>query len=103
MKFLQAIWWIARSARVAAPAAGILAVLAACAVQEASPDDIAIVYNALHPQIAEFKAQRHCNQFGKTAVLVETMPAPPSFETLFTRSSRSLFRCVRPASEDEVS
>lgn len=77
--------------------------LAACAVQEASPDDIAIVYNALHPQVAEFQAQRHCNQFGKTAILVETMPAPPSFETLFTRSSRSLFRCVRPAAEDEVS
>lgn len=103
MKLLQAILWTIRSARVAALIAGILAVVAACAIQEATPDGIAIVYNALHPQVADFEAQRHCNQFGKTAVLVETMPAPPSLETLFTRSSRSLFRCVRPAAEDEVS
>ena len=48
----------------------------------------------MHPQIAEFEAQRHCNQFGKTAVLVETMPVRPSVETLFTRSSQSVFRCV---------
>ena len=103
MKLFRPRRWIAGSARVAASGGGILAVLAACAIQEATPDEIAIVYNALHPQVAEFEAQRHCNQFGKTAVLVETMPAPPSLETLFTRSSRSLFKCVGPAAEDEVS
>ena len=80
----------------------ILAVLAGCAIREATPDDITIVYNAMHPQVAEFKAQRHCAQFGKTAVLAETTPVPPSFETLFTRSSRSLFRCARLAGPEET-
>ena len=102
MKLFRSGWWITRSPRVAATGVLILAVLAACAIREATPDDITIVYNAMHPQVAEFKARRHCNQFGKTAVLAETMPVPPSFETLFTRSSRSLFRCVPSAGDNEA-
>ena len=102
MKLLRSRWWITRSPRVAAISMPILAVLAGCAIREATPDDITIVYNAMHPQVAEFKAQRHCNQFGKMAVLAETTPVPPSFETLFTRSRRSLFRCVPSAGANEA-
>ena len=82
------------SLRVAAIGLALTPVVVGCAVRDATPDGIAIVYNAMHPQMAEFQAQRHCNQFGKTAVLVETMPVRPSVETLFTRSSQSIFKCV---------
>jgi hypothetical protein len=68
--------------------------LLGCAVRDASPDGVTIVYNALHPEIADYRAQQHCNGYGKNAVLVETIPVAPSFETLFTRSTRSVFRCM---------
>lgn len=102
MKLPRSTWWITRSPRVAAISVAILAPLAGCAIRDATPDDITIVYNAMHPQVAEFKAQRHCNQFGKTAVLADTRPVPPSVETLFTRSSRSVFRCVPSAGAAEA-
>ncbi len=88
---------IEQSLRVAAIGLALTSVVAGCAVRDATPDGITIVYNAMHPQMAEFQAQRHCNQFGKTAVLVETMPVRPSVETLFTRSSQSVFKCVLSA------
>jgi hypothetical protein len=86
-----------RSFKAAAIGLALMPVLAGCAVREATPDGITIVYNAMHPQVADYEAQQHCGDYGKTAVLVETMPVPPSFETLFTRSSRSVFRCVPAA------
>jgi hypothetical protein len=68
--------------------------LTSCAVREATPNGITIVHNALHPEIADYEAQQHCAQYGKSAVLTETSPAPPSMDTLFTRSSRSVFKCM---------
>jgi hypothetical protein len=76
----------------------MLPCLASCAVRDATPDGITIVYNALHPEIADYEARQHCAQYGKTAVLVETAPAPPSLDTLFTRSSRSVFKCMEVSS-----
>ena len=80
--------------RVAVIGLAMLAAFAGCAVQDRTPDGITIIHNALHPQIASSEAQRHCARFGKSAVLVETAPAPPSPGTLFTRSTRSVFACI---------
>lgn len=64
-----------RSFKAAAIGLALMPVLARCAVREATPDGITIVYNAMHPQVAVYEAQQHCGDYGKTAVLVETMPA----------------------------
>jgi hypothetical protein len=80
--------------KVAVIGLAMLPAFAGCAVRDATPDGVTIVYNALHPQIADYEAQQHCAQYGKSAVLVETAPAPPSLDTLFTRSSRSVFKCM---------
>jgi hypothetical protein len=80
--------------KVAVAGLAVVPAFASCAVRDATPDGITIVYNALHPQIADYEAQQHCGQYGKSAVLVETAPAPPSLDTLFTRSSRSVFKCM---------
>ena len=84
--------------RMAVIGLAMLPAFAGCAVQDRTPDGITIIHNALHPQIASSEAQRHCARFGKSAVLVETAPAPPLPSTLFTRSSRSVFECMEAPS-----
>jgi hypothetical protein len=88
---------LARNMRIRLRVAVIALVMpafASCAVRQATPDGITIVHNALHPEIADYEAQQHCAQYGKSAVLVETAPTPPSLDTLFTRSNTSVFKCM---------
>jgi hypothetical protein len=86
---------------------GLMSVLAclsvaACATAEESPDGITIEFNALHPGLAQFEANQHCQKFGKQAVLVSTQAGTPSIATLFTRTSVSTFRCVGAVAIEET-
>jgi hypothetical protein len=80
--------------RYPALAATIGLLLSACAVRHASPDGITIEHDALQPELAVVDAERHCEKYGKKAVLVKTTPEAPSPSLLYLNSSLSVFDCV---------
>lgn len=73
---------------------GCLLLLSACAVRHASPDGIAIEHDAYQPALAAIDAMKHCDKYGKKAVLVKTTPPAPSASLFFLNSSLSVFDCV---------
>jgi hypothetical protein len=75
-----------------AAASGLL--LAACAVRHASPEGITIEHDALQPELAVIDAERHCEKYGKKAVLVKTTAEAPSASLFYLNSSVSVFDCV---------
>ena len=74
--------------------AGSLLLLAGCAVRHASPEGITIEHDAFQPELAVIDAKKHCDKYGKKAVLVKTTPPAPSPSLLYLNSSLSVFDCV---------
>jgi len=72
----------------------VLLVLAGCAVRHETPEGIVIEHNALHPELADIEAQKHCARYGKKAVLVKRTAAAPSPSLLYMRSRVSIYDCV---------
>jgi hypothetical protein len=75
-------------------ALAIGALLAACAVRHASPEDITIEHDAKQHELAMVEAERHCAQYGKKAELVKTTAEAPSASLFYLSSSLSVFDCV---------
>ena len=76
------------------------AVLAACSVVHATPEQITVQFSTYHPDFAMNQATRHCAQFGKRPVLVRTEAVAPSLSTFFTNTWESTFDCVSPPPPD---
>ena len=74
--------------------AGLLLLLAGCAVRHASPEGITIEHDAFQPELAVIDANKHCDKYGKKAVLVKTTPPAPSRSLFYLNSSLSVFDCV---------
>jgi hypothetical protein len=74
--------------------AAAIGLVAACAVRHAGPDGITIEHDALQPELAVIDAERHCEKYGKKAVLVTTTPEAPSASLFYLNSSLSVFDCV---------
>ena len=73
---------------------GLSLLIAACAVRHESPDGITIEHDAYQPELATVEAQKHCDQYGKQAVLVKTTAPAPSASLFYLESSLSVFDCV---------
>jgi hypothetical protein len=73
---------------------GFLLLIAACAVRHESPDGIIIEHDVYQPELATVEAQKHCDEYGKQAVLVKTTAPAPSASLFYLDSSVSVFDCV---------
>ena len=82
----------ARMWRLTIPAAGLL--LAACAVQSGDENAVAIEYTTNQPGVAQWTADKHCEKFGKRAVLMRK-GSRQSHYCLIPQTNVAEFDCVK--------
>lgn len=94
---------MSRSRRLAAALVilGVAASAGGCSTIEATEDRVVIQYNTYYSDMAFSAAQRECARFGRTAELVATRAAEPSWRTAFTRTTISTFDCVPATPPDQ--
>lgn len=85
---LRPVW--SKLALLAVAAMGV----AGCTVRQTTADSISVEYDALHPEFGQIEANRHCQQFGKSAVLVATRPGTPSLSTMMLNSTIGTYHCT---------
>jgi len=74
-------------------AVAALLFVAACAASVSSPNGITVEHAATQPGVGQWRADRHCAQFGKRAVLVRKGPKQSNYG-LYPQTNVSEFDCV---------
>lgn len=72
-----------------------LSSLSGCASEYADADGISITHSAENNLLVQGKADRHCEMFGKQALLVQRSPISSAY---IVQTVTSTFRCVTPPS-----
>ena len=81
--------------RFGAAAIALSFLLAACAVTHSGDENgISIEYTTYQPGVAQWKADNHCAQYGKRAVLVRRGPRESNYG-LIPQTNVAEFDCVK--------
>lgn len=79
----------------AASAVAVPLLLAACAVTKTGDENgIVIEYTTHQPGVAQWKADNHCSQYGKSAVLARRGPRESNYG-LIPQTNVAEFDCVK--------
>jgi len=92
---LEQRWMLFTSVLVKILCLGVVIGVTGCAVQ-VTGKQVSVVHPADKFFVAEWQAERHCDQFGLTAKHAQTSPMTSSASTLYFQTRTSVFECVEP-------